>query len=198
MRGSRRALRRAVVSLVSGCVTLASAGCFHFGAKPISANPATQQEVEAYAEQQTALRRDASAPKEDQREYCGQLVTAPPGVEELRTNHGAIESRQWTLVADGSTPHWAFVRAKDSSPEGWAPKPGLDRLDFQPPIEGALAARSSLFLAYAPVQSNSVEDSEKSATIREVFGAAQGNFTWRGLKYSYTLTPALPCFPGPQ
>ena len=28
-----------------------------------------------------------------------------------------------------------------------------------------------------------------------LFGAAQGEFTWRGKKYSYTVTPELPCFP---
>jgi len=194
-RVSQRPLHGAVLSLIAGCLTFASAGCFHFAAKPAPPNPAAEQQIAAYAEQQTALRRDASLPKEELDEHCDQLAMATPGVEELRNNHGSIESRQWTLVANGSASRWAFVRPKDAPPDGWAPKPGIGRLDFQPPLESALTARSSLFLAYAPVESYSPEDSQKSATARELFGAAQGDFTWRGRKYSYTLTSELPCFP---
>jgi hypothetical protein len=181
--------------LIAGCLALASFGCFHFGAKPISANPPTQQQLQAYADQQTALRADASLPKEDRQEHCDQLVSATPGVEELRINQGNVESRQWTLLGDGSEHRWVFVRAPDSSSGGWAPKPGLDKLSFQPPLEPALTAGSSHFLAYAPVQTESLDESQKSDTIREVFGTAQGEFTWRGREYSYTLTPELPCFP---
>src|ERR1700689_954360 len=45
-----------------------------------------------------------------------------------------------------------FVRAPEPDAPGWAPKPGLDKLDFQPPVEPALTGGSSHFLAYAPVQ----------------------------------------------
>ena len=191
---SQRRLRRAILSLIVGCLTLASAGCFHSAAKPAPPNPPTEQQMAAYAEQQTALRRDLSLPNEELREHCDQLAMATPGVEEIRNNHGSIESRQWTLIANGSAPRWAFVRPKDGPPDGWAPKPGIAKLDFQPPLDSALTAGSSHFLAYAPVESHSIEDSQKSATVREVFGAAQGDFTWRGRKYSYTLTSELPCF----
>jgi hypothetical protein len=149
----------------------------------------------AYAEQQVALRGEASLPKEELQNHCDQLAMATPGVEELRNNHGSIESRQWTLIANGATPLWAIVRAKDGAPDGWAPKPGLDKLDFQPPLEPALIPGSSHFLAYAPVVSNTLADSQKSAAMEQVFGAAQGELTWRGRKYSYILTPDLPCFP---
>src|SRR5271168_2196268 len=177
-RDSRPRMARAVLSLTVGCLALASAGCFlHSAAKPL---PPTQQQVAAFAEQQTALRDNASVPKEEPQQHCDQLAMAMPGVEELRTNHGSIESRQWTLLANGSAPRWAFVRANDGAANGWAPKPGLDKLGFQPPLEPALNYASSVFLAYAPVQSESLEDSQKSATVREVFGPAQGDFTWRG------------------
>ena len=191
----RRPLRGAVLSLIVGCLTLALAGCFHSAAKPVPPDSAAAQQIAAYAEQQAALRRDASLPNEELQEHCDQLATTTPGVEELRITHGSIESRQWTLIANASAPRWAFVRAKDGPPDGWTPKPGIAKLDFQPPLESALTARSSLFLAYAPVESYSPEDSQKSATARELFGAAQGDFTWRGRKYSYTLTSELPCFP---
>jgi hypothetical protein len=191
-RGPRHA---AVLALFTGCLALTSAGCFHFGAKPVSANPPTQQQLQAYADEQTALRNDASVPKEYPQEYCDQLATATPGVEELRINQGAVESRQWTLLGNGSAHRWVFVRAPDADAGGWAPKPGLDKLDFQPPVESALTAGSSHFLAYAPVQTDNEAESQESDSIREVFGAAQGEFTWRGRKYSYTVTPELPCFP---
>ena len=187
-------LSRFTLSLIAGSLTLSSVGCFHSATKPIS-NPPTQQQLEAYAEQQTALRNNASNPSGENQQTCDQLATAPPGVEELRINQGNFESRQWTLIGNGSDHHWVFVRAPDASAGGWAPKPGLDKLDFQPPLETALATGSSHFLAYAPVQSQSLGESEKSTTIGQLFGAPQGEFTWRGRKYSYTLTPQLPCFP---
>jgi len=151
--------------------------------------------VESYAEQQTALRNEASRPDQTSPEHCDQLVAATPSVEELRINQGTPESRQWTLIGNGASHRWVFVRAPDASADGWAPKPGLDKLNFQPPIEPALTAGSTHFLAYAPVQSGDIAESQRSANIRDLFGAAQGEFTWRGKKYSYTVTPELPCFP---
>jgi hypothetical protein len=151
--------------------------------------------MQAYADQQTALRMEASRPDQASQENCDQLASATPGVEELRISQGAVESRQWTLIGNGSAHRWVFVRAPDASADGWAPKPGLDKLDFQPPLEPALTAGSNHFLAYAPVQSNNLAESDKSTITRELFGVAQGEFTWRGRKYSYTLAPQLPCFP---
>jgi hypothetical protein len=186
----------AVLLLLVGCLAFPSTGCFHFGAKPASANPPTQQQLQAYADQQAALRNDASFPKEYPQEYCDQLASATPGVEELRINQGgAVESRQWTLLGNGSAHRWVFVRAPDADAHGWAPKPGLDKLDFQPPVEPTLTSGSSHFLAYAPVQTEDLAESKESDSIREVFGSAQGEFTWRGRRYSYTVTPELPCFP---
>jgi hypothetical protein len=178
-------------------LNLWAAGCSYFRAKPITQPPPTQQQLAAYAEQQTALRNEVSLPKDSQ-EHCSQLVTATPGVEEIRVNNGTIESRQWTLVANGSSTEWAFVKPNGGAPNGWQPKPGIDKLAFTPPLEPALAGRSSLFLAYAPVVGDSLDDSQKAASERVLFGAAQGEFTWRGRNYSYTLTTGLPCFPQMQ
>jgi hypothetical protein len=178
--------------LLGGCVAFASAGCFlHSAVKPVAP---TQQQMEAYSEQQTALRNEASHPTETPEEHCDQLTAATPGVEEIRINGSAIESRRWTLVSDGSSPRWAFVRTNAGPSDGWAPKPGLDKLNFQPPIETFLAGGSSEFIAYAPIDSQTVDDGQKSAAAREVFGAPQGQFNWRGRAYSYTVTPQLPCF----
>src|SRR5208337_2564308 len=171
-RASQPLLRRVARSFAVGFFALATSGCFHFGVKPI---PPTQQQLEAYAQRETAIRRDASGPPQ---EHCDELVTASPGVEEVRSNHGTIESRQWTLIANGSARRWVFVRVNDGAPDGWAPKPGIDKLNFQPPLEPALAATPDLFLAYAPVDDQTPADSRQSATARSVFGPAQGDFTW--------------------
>ena len=192
---SRHPIHRTAVPLLAGSLTLAVAGCFNSGAKSISAIPPTEQQIQAFADQQTAIRNEASRPDQASQQNCDQLVAATPGVEELRINQGTPESRQWTLIGNGASHRWVFVRPPDGSAEGWARKPGLDKLNFQPPIEPALTAGSSHFLAYAPVQSGDIAESQRSANIRELFGVAQGEFTWRGKKYSYTVTPELPCFP---
>jgi len=192
-RVSRRPIHRAVLSLIAGWLILASAGCFHRAAKPVSPDFAAGQETAAHGGQHAGLGQDVNLP--ELQEHCNQLATATPGVEEFRTNQGAIESRQWTLVgSNGSAPRWAFVRAKDGPPDGWAPKPGIAKLDFRPPLAPALTAGSSHFLVYAALKPDSFEEAEKMVSMREVFGEVQGDFTWRGRKYGYILTPALPCF----
>jgi hypothetical protein len=176
--------------LVAACLTLALAGCFHSAHKTAPVAPPAP-----VPEQRAALPPDATPPKEELQEHCNQLAIATPGVEEFRIRNGAVESRQWGLVADGSAPRWAYVRTKNGAPDGWAPKPGLAKLDFRPPLEPALAAGVTRFLAYAPVDTDSMADRQKAATVREVFGAPTGRFTWRGQAYGYALTQALPCYP---
>lgn len=185
----------AYLSITAGSMMLAAAGCSYFGTKAAATKPATQQQLEAYAQEQTALRRDASHPNGELGEHCDELATVTPGVEEIRNNAGVVESRQWTLVANGSSRSWVYVRPVDGSSDGWAPKPGIDKLNFQPPIEPALAGPGNHFLAYAPIDGNAPDDGQRSAIARAVFGAAQGEFTWHGRKYSYIVAPELPCFP---
>jgi hypothetical protein len=191
---SQRWTRRTTLLPLAGFLFFAAAGCSLFRPKTQPLPPPTQEQLATYAQQQTALRNDVSLPKEDSAEHCSQLANSTPGVEELRSNRGTVESRQWTLVANGSSTQWAIVKPNGGPPDGWQPKPGIDKLNFKPPLEPILATRSSLFLAYAPVVSNTLDDSQKAASVREVFGSAQGEFTWRGQNYSYTLTTELPCF----
>jgi hypothetical protein len=139
----------------------------------------------------------ATAPKDESEVRCEQLARATPGLEEIRMgNDGAIESRQWTLIAhDSATPRWAVVRAKDQTPGGWAPRPGIGKLNFNPPLQPLLPTGRSRFLAYAPVDVKNYDDLQTTATLNEVFGAPQGKFQWRGKSYGYALTTRLPCYP---
>jgi hypothetical protein len=189
----KHVLHRNFLSVVAGSLILAAAGCSHFAAQPISANP-TQQQM-SYMAEQTALRSGVNSSNEEPPQHCDLLAGATPGVEEIRINHGVVESRQWTLIGNGPSHRWVFVRSPDAAPDGWMPKPGIDKLAFQPPLESALTPESRHFLAYVPVQTEGVAESDKSVVTRDVFGPAQGEFTWHGRKYSYRLTSELPCFP---
>jgi hypothetical protein len=172
----------------------ASAGCLHARSKSTPAG--TPQAAAIGSSAQPMSREGAIGPKEELQVHCEQLAHATPGLEELRMKKdGMIESRQWTLIAHDSAPRWALVRAKNQPRDGWAPKPGIAKLDFKPPLEPALATGFSQFLAYAPVDVENYEDAQTATTLNEVFGGAQGKFQWRGRTYGYALTRKLPCYP---
>jgi hypothetical protein len=138
----------------------------------------------------------AVGPKEELEVHCEQLAQAVPGLEELRVgSNGTIESRQWTLIAHDSAPRWVVVRGKNQARDGWSPRPGIGKLNFNPPIAPALAKGASRFLAYAPSDVKNYSDLETMATLNEVFGAPQGKFQWRGRTYGYALANELPCYP---
>jgi hypothetical protein len=130
--------------------------------------------------------------------HCEQLARSAPGLEELRMSQsGTIESRQWALIARDSSPRWAVVRPRNQAPQGWGPKPGIGKLNFNPPIAPVLAKSkgAGLFLAYAPIDVKNYDDLQSMATLNEVFGAPQGKFQWRGRTYGFSLTKELPCYP---
>ena len=180
-------------ALSAGCV---AAGCSSLwtikpspGAAPAQASPIVSAAKPASA---------AVVPREQLQVHCEQLAKDTPGLEELRMNNdGIVESRQWTLIARDSAPRWTVVRGKNQRPDGWAPKPGIGKLNFNPPIQPALAQSKGVgeFLAYAPVDDKNYGDLETMATLNEVFGAPQGKFQWRGRSYGYALSKVLPCYP---
>ena len=189
-------LSRIILSLIVGSLTLASAGCSHFGAKPISANPPTQQQMETYAEQQTALRNNASNP--DWRN-AAKLRSARHGhARRRRTSYQPRHRREppmdayrkWLRSPLGFREGSRCLRRRLGA-EAWprqARFPTAPRTCSRGGIQPLPGLRSG-------PEPRALAESEKSAAIREVFGAPQGEFTWRGRKYSYTLTPELPCFP---
>jgi hypothetical protein len=138
-----------------------------------------------------------TGPKEVLAEHCHQLASATPGVEELRIRNGVVESRQWMLIEHDSAPRWSVSRPKNSTADGWAPKPNLAKLNFTPPLQPVLKNNPREFLAYAATQSDNYDDTQKIVTMNEVFGGIQGKFSWRGKEYGYAMSPELPCFPLP-
>jgi hypothetical protein len=178
------------IAASAGCL----AGCFHARSKSTPAG--TPQAAAIGSSAQPVGGEGAIGPKEELQEHCDQLAHATPGLEELRMKKdGTIESREWTLIARDSAPRWALVRAQNQPRDGWAPRPGIAKLNFKPPLEPALAKGFSQFLAYAPIDTENYEDGQTATTLNEVFGGAQGKFQWRGRTYGYALTRELPCYP---
>jgi hypothetical protein len=180
------------IAISAGCV----AGCSSlWQVKPSPAAATSQISQIGSPAQATSA---AVPPKEELQVHCEQLARSAPGLEELRMNQdGTIESRQWTLIARDSSPRWAVVRPKNQAPQGWTPKPGIGKLNFNPPIQPVLAKSKGVgqFVAYAPVDVKDYDDLEAMATLNEVFGAPQGRFQWRGRAYGYALAKELPCYP---
>ncbi len=146
------------------------------------------------AESAEQIPSGATGPTDELQAHCDQLARATPGIEELRVNSdGTIESRQWTLTENDSEPRWAVVRAQNQPAGGWTAKPGIAKLNFDPPLQTALAKGSDQFLAYAPI--DVANYTHMMDTLNEVFGGTQGKFVWRGRTYAYALKTELPCYP---
>jgi len=132
---------------------------------------------------------------DDQEERCDSLVGATPGVEEVRkTKEDVIEARQWKLVDPGK-PHWVIVHTKTGPEDAWEPKPRITKLQFTPPLIEQLDYKKSQFIAYAPNNLDSIEDSRGMTSVTEAFGDPFGTFQWHGKTYGYTMVQQLPCFP---
>ena len=139
--------------------------------------------------------RHTPGPLEDQQERCDALVGAPPEIEEVRKNkQDVIEARQWRLV-NPQKPRWMIVPSKTGPADGWEPKPRISKLQFSPPLSEQLDYQKTQFIAYAPNNLDSVENSRAMTSITEAFGEPAGTFQWRGATYGYTMVPRLPCFP---
>ncbi len=190
-----------VVALVRGvaaCVgilamAVAMAGCMPALASVASGGLAVG-EMAGIKASERATDRHVPGPRDEQDERCDELAADPPGVEELRDHSGVIESRQWMLVPGETTPRWEMITEKGADPKGWAPKPNIAHLAFNPPLKSLLEADEPQFLAYAPFTVETVADSRKMNTLRQAFGPAVGTLQWRGKRYGFALVKQLPCF----
>lgn len=138
--------------------------------------------------------RHVPGPRDEQTERCDELATDPPGVEQIRDHNGVIESREWKLVPGKTAPRWEMITEPGADPYGWAPKPNISRLGFDPPLASLLHDAEPQFIAYAPFTVRTVADSRKMNMVREAFGPAVGTFKWRGRRYGFAMVKQLPCF----
>jgi hypothetical protein len=132
---------------------------------------------------------------DDQEDRCDALVGAPPGVEEVRKNkYDIIEARQWKLI-NAAKPRWMIVQTRSGPEDAWEPKPRIWKLRFSPPLADQLDYEKSQFIAYAPNNVDSIDNSRMMTSVRDAFGTPVGTFQWHGQTYGYTVVPQLPCFP---
>ncbi len=131
----------------------------------------------------------------DESERCDELLRTAPGVEEVRkTRDGLIESRQWKIAEHEGNPSWMLVRTGDSAPDAWRPRPGINTLNFKPPLHQLLTTKEPQILAYAPADVTNPIDGEQLNSMTATFGAGMGTFEWRERTYSYVVVKELPCF----
>jgi len=153
------------------------------------------------------LERAETQMREDVRENgdsCQQLAAEAPGVIELRKSPaGAPEYRELGLGL-GDTgeslddAQWMPVTVAGDADGGWRPAVNFLQMNFSPPLTGATVSETtSNFLAYAPSQFISPDDSDRMASMTSNFGKPIGTFTWQGHYYHYVVTSTLPCFPPP-
>jgi hypothetical protein len=187
----------AAPALVCGAVALFAVGCL--GGAAALAPVAIGTSGTVVSATSTAMSGSGEGPDKDEKaERCGQLLHAPPNVEEVRRQpDGSIESREIRLVVSQDNSQWVVYRNKDSSPQGWVPRRGLDRLHFDPPLGAILPPNGARYVAYAADVPEKAEDSEQMISVAEDFGPPSGTFQWRSRTYNYTLVKELPCFPGP-
>ena len=152
------------------------------------------------------LARAESNMREDIKENgdsCQQLAAEAPGVIELRkSTAGAPEYRELGLGLGESgdsldDAQWTPVTVKGDADGGWRPAVNFLQMNFSPPLNGAIVPGTSNFLAYAPSQFISPDDSDRMAAMTSNFGKPVGTFTWQGHYYHYVVTSTLPCFPPP-
>jgi hypothetical protein len=190
------------VSLVAIAVVLAGvcAGCAAAGALGLVTQVAPEVAMgsaQLIGAQASMKDSRGGVSNEDNPDKCEQLVRAQPGVEEIRkTKDGVIESRQWKIAQTSGDPIWIVARTQteNTSKDAWAPKPGISKLLFTPPLYQMLKPDESEYLAYAPTEMVNVADSEQFDSMTEAFGSGEGTFKWHDRSYTFVLVKELPCF----
>jgi hypothetical protein len=192
---------RYAVALVVGLGFLSVAGCSAGGHNPSASNGSevlpTSPEAAGVANTQS---NQPSYDKDDDRTLkCEQLVRNPPGIEEIRrTAQLGIESREIRVERTVDSYRWVVYRSRGSAPDGWRTQNHLDKLNFNPALQFLLPDKTPEYLAYAPIVSDTPQDSEQQMSIAGNFGQRVGTFEWNGKHYTYTVSKDLPCFPQPE
>jgi hypothetical protein len=125
-------------------------------------------------------------------ERCDDLRDAPPAIIEVRS------------APKGAAPQWREIMLDESSVEirwaidgsdggDWRPAQNLGAMDFSPPL--TLKPASLNYLAYAPAEPQTEDETDQLNGWRAEFDANSGSFRWRDRNYVYGVVSKLPCFP---
>jgi hypothetical protein len=121
---------------------------------------------------------------DDRAARCDQLSNSPPYVAQI----AAGRLWPWTLQEVGEDARWA--------PASLAPSASLSDLHFTPPLAHFdPSSKKKQFLAYAPMNSQTIADSEQLTSLVGSFETAAGTFSLESRVYRYALVNKLPCFP---
>ncbi|HYB90158.1 MAG TPA: hypothetical protein VEC38_03840 [Candidatus Binataceae bacterium] len=155
---------------------------------------------EQEAEEQAAAEEEAEKqeiPKADK--TCADLqLQAPPIIEFNSATSGSIQYREVGLGGTAGARQWVAVRDNNANADGWIAATNLSKMDFRPPIEGALSAGGSTYLAYAPAEAHDEVERNQLLIFAVDFGPSVGTFRWNDRVYSYTTMRKLPCFASPD
>jgi hypothetical protein len=177
----------AIPSLISMIHELGSSKSGDAGNPP--ALPGEPEDAEAEAESVKP------PPKLTEGNVCQMIAISHPGlvVVELRKGAaGAPEYRELRLVNSTDDASWTPIVSGETGPNGWRPAVNFLKMDFRPPLTGAIPDTGSSYLAYVPVAPES-NDPNQEAKLQSTFGGAVGAFTWDGRVYAYTVAPTVPC-----
>ncbi|HTY55144.1 MAG TPA: hypothetical protein VMB26_08090 [Candidatus Binataceae bacterium] len=129
---------------------------------------------------------------------CQQLLTALPYIAEVRAQPGqAPRIRQMTIGVVKGEQRWTVVHDADSDGNGWRTESALTQLDFNPPLESALASTKSRYMITAPADPTNQAEANQLMTFTLAFGPRVGTYDWNGKRYEYSVTRKLPCLPAP-
>lgn len=125
---------------------------------------------------------------------CDFTNPAWPSLIELRTDKvGTTIYRPLSLSGPGIDLRYEDVDAPAKISGDWRLANDFARLRFTPPLQAALVAPSTSYLAYAPATPRSVIERRQADSLQHEFGPVLGTFKWQGRVYRYALVRRLPC-----
>jgi hypothetical protein len=139
---------------------------------------------------------DSEISDDQDRGMCNELLLQSPLVIQFRPSAGGkLEWRELTLGGSPDKPFWTPASEENGAPSQWALATNIDKMDFQPPLQGMLAPDEPNYIAYAPAQNGG--ENERLIALVVDFGPAVGTFSWNGHIYQYSAVHRLPCYPAP-
>ena len=132
----------------------------------------------------------------DQGEKCALLSGAQPYISQVRLSQdGTFQFRQWYIESRTGSPKWEMLRAQGADAHGWLSERGTGNYDFKPPLQTQFNGTEAPYLISVRAEASNSTESDQELGAFAVFGTPTGVYDWRGVRYQYTIVPALPCYP---
>jgi hypothetical protein len=130
-------------------------------------------------------------------ELCDMGGRQLPPLIELRTDKlGTTLYRPFTPNGPHSDPRVAAVVNREQD-RRWKLAGNFTTMNFKPPLQNVLVARSVTYLAYAPAEARDPVEHAEVDALNQNFGPQTGTFDWNGRVYRYAAVHQLPCGSSP-